>query len=104
MLLEEVSRLRLANLQMEERTQELAEELSIQKEQQKNWENVEKARTELSAAKRRVGQYMKEVKTMQEGLYSIYSRMNFLAEAMPAGMEQGPDQDLPAKNQENVEK
>lgn len=104
MLLEEVSRLRFANLQLEERSQELAEELNIQKEQQKNWESVEKARTELSTAKRRVGQYMKEVKTMQEGLYSIYPRMNFLAEAMSAGISQAAEQDFVAEKQENVEK
>ena len=47
---------------------------------------------------------MKEVKTMQEGLYSIYSRMNFLAEAMPAGISQAAEQDFVAEKQENVEK
>lgn len=42
---------------------------------------------QLLAAKHKIGRYMKEVKSVQEGLYNVYSRMNFIAENMPVRID-----------------
>ena len=42
---------------------------------------------QLLAAKHKIGQYMKEVKSVQEGLYNVYSRMNFIVENMPVRID-----------------
>ena len=42
---------------------------------------------QLIAAKHKIAQYMKEVKFAQEGLYNVYSRMNYIVENMPARLD-----------------